>query len=47
MVLSLLKKLLTLLITQLLRHLNPPRLGVVDLGGQEGLSLRLLDDLDS
>ena len=30
----------------LLNHLEPLRLGVVDLGGEEGSSLRLFDDLD-
>ena len=30
----------------LLNHLDPLRLGVVDLGGEEGSSLRLFDDLD-
>ena len=30
----------------LLNHLDPLRLGVVHLGGEEGSSLRLLDDLD-
>ena len=38
--------LLPLAAAHLLGHLDPPRLGVVDLGGQEGLCLRLLDDLD-
>ena len=38
-------KLLPLAAAHLLSHLNPTRLGVVDLGGHEGLCLRVLDDL--
>ena len=38
-------KLLPLSAAHLLSHLDPPCLWVVDLGGQEGLCLRLLDDL--
>ena len=38
--------LLPLLAAHLFSHLDPLRLGIVDLGGQEGFRLRLLDDLD-
>jgi len=38
--------LLPLLATHLLSHLDPPRLGVVDLGGHEDLRLGLLSSLD-
>ena len=39
-------ELLPLAAAHLLSHLDPLRLGVVDLGGHEGLCLRFLDDLD-
>ena len=39
-------KLLPLLAAHLLCHLDPPRLGIVDLSGHEGLCLRLLDGSD-
>ena len=39
-------ELLPLTTAHLLSHLNPLRLGVVDLGGHEGLCLRLLDGSD-
>ena len=46
-VLSLLgHNLLPLAAAHLLGHLDPPRLGVVDLGGHEGLCLRLLGGSD-
>ena len=38
--------LLPLLAAHLFRHLDPCRLGIIDLGSHEGLRLRLLDDLD-
>ena len=40
-------ELLPLAAAHLLSHLDPPRLGVVTLGGHEGLCLRLLYDLYS
>ena len=39
-------ELLPLAAAHLLSHLDPPRLGVVDPGGHEGLRLRLLDGSD-
>ena len=39
-------ELLPLTTAHLLSNLNPLRLGVVDLGGHEGLCLRLLDGSD-
>ena len=36
----------SLALAYLISNLDPPRLGVVDLGGQEGLRLGVLDNLD-